>query len=84
LPAITLPDVDPDIVLISLSQLLKKRFDVRLSHTSGRIILLSVRNGTWHFPSVSSQKECVLDVKDATANMVLGRATKVAYIRGPV
>jgi hypothetical protein len=88
LPAITSPDVDPDIVLISLSQLLKKRFDVRLSHTSGRIItpcgsiiLLSVGNGTWHFPSVSSQKECVLDVKDATADMVLGRATKVAYIR---
>jgi len=82
LPVLTSPDIDPDIVLVSHCQLLKLGYCVKLSSASGqiitphqRIIKLTVKNNTWHFPPLASNKQCTLDVDPATANMVLKHGT---------
>ena len=80
LPAITSPDIEPRIVLVSYHQLLTLGYKIHLYATHGmirtpgnRVIRLIVRNGTWHFPARGPGKLCRLDIQQTEAHMVQGR-----------
>lgn len=79
LPAITSPDIQPDIVLLSYHQLLSLGYRINLCLTYGHIytptgqtIHLAVCDGVWHFPSVPNQPHIQLHVEEKLAHMVLG------------
>lgn len=80
LPAITSPDIQSDILLVSYHQLLRLGYHIYLDVNYGKVytprnecIMLTVKNGVWHFPSSQNFPVCQLHVDPAHAHMVLGR-----------
>ena len=82
LPALSSPDIQPSIVLISYHQLLVLGFRIYLTEYDGQIITpanhvihLTVQDGVWHFPMLSlTAPPCTLhNIPAEVANMVLGR-----------
>ena len=83
LSALSSPDIEPGIVLISYHQLLKLGYRIFLTEDTGQIItpaqhviILTVQDGVWHFPRYHSTRPCSLhEVPAEVANMVLGRGS---------
>jgi hypothetical protein len=80
LKAITSPDIQADILLVSYHQLLLERYRIYLDVTYGKVytpsnecILLTVKNGVWHFPSLANHPPCQLHIDSALSHMVIGR-----------
>ena len=79
LQAISSPDIHSDIVLISFFQLLFNGYKVNLFLEGGYIltpsnqeIILSLRDGVWHFPDTSAPT-CLFIPGVSDVHMVLGR-----------
>jgi hypothetical protein len=78
LPAVTSPDIQPDIVLLSYHQLLKAGYKIMLHidygeiyTPTGQLIRLHVCDGLWHFPVPPDHPKHQLYVDTSTAHMVL-------------
>jgi hypothetical protein len=79
LQAITSPDIQTDLVLVSYHQLLRAGYRIDLYEHHGEIrtptnecIRLQVQNGVWHFPKCENAMACHLQVPHQLAHMVLG------------